>query len=266
VDYGPGHAVPRLLSETASVTPGEPFTLGVTFDIEPRWHLYWNGLNDTGYPIQVQPELPEGFRPGDLQWPAPERKISPGDILDHVYSGRVTLLLPVHPPRDLEPGSEVTLVCRLDWLACKEVCVPGQGVASVTLAVRGPAGGDGERERRRAAETAGGEETLRRFREARERLPVPATVPPPGVRWTWTEGAFVVEADGARRLAFYPYLDSAPLASLLRDGASETGRLTLHPAENPGTPGVLSGVLEIDPGPPGRSTFHALAIPPNENP
>jgi hypothetical protein len=264
-DYGSGHALPRLLSETGYVTPGEPFTVGVTFDIEPEWHLYWNGLNDTGYPVQVEPVLPEGFRADTLQWPAPERRISPGNILDHVYAGRVTLLLPLHPPADLKSGSDVTVSCRLDWLACREACVPGNGLVSITLPVIGTGESDVEAAERRAAAAAVGEAVHERFRETRERLPAPAPSPPPGVRWRWEDGALVVEADGARRLAFYPTPDSTPLPGLLQEGASETGTLILHPGENPGTTGALCGVLEVNPGPPGPSAFYSLSVPLTES-
>lgn len=252
-DFGPGHARPRLITEAGSITPGKAFDLGVTFDIEPEWHLYWNGLNDTGYPIHVDPVLPAGFRADTLLWPAPERRTSPGNILDHVYSGRVTLLLPVHPPADLTPGTQATFTCRLDWLACREACIPGADTVSLTLPVGTPG----------PPRSGLADANIRaRFRETRERLPEPAARPPAGVNWRWVNGALVIKTHGTGTLlAFYPTPNSVPIPHLLEEGVSQTGTLTLHPDENPGTTTALSGVLEVNPGPPGKSRFYSISVP-----
>src|SRR5262245_15955955 len=84
--YGDGHAKVSLVSEKRTVTRGSNFLLAVRFDLEPGWHIYWKGQNDTGYPPSVTLDLPEGFRTGEILWPVPKRLVSPGNILDHVYN------------------------------------------------------------------------------------------------------------------------------------------------------------------------------------
>lgn len=257
--FGPGHARARLLSETGAVAPGSTFTLGVTLDLEPGWHTYWDGFNDTGYPIRVTPHLPDGFTAGDLEWPAPERLVSPGDILDHVYRDHVTLLLPVQVPADLKPGSEVTLNATVEWLACHEVCVPGSGEATLTLPVGTP-GTDAWR-RQQAKVPA---EARTRFEETRKRLPRPLT-PESGVRWHWDSSGgdqgkvLIVESDGADRLEFYPARDSAPPAAIIQDGVSDTGTMTLPLGDNYEHATAVHGVLEVKRD--GTTRFYTLEAP-----
>jgi len=264
-DFDPGHARARLLSETAALAPGHTFTLGITLDLEPGWHVYWDGLNDTGYPVKVTPHLPEGFRAGDLQWPAPERLVSPGDILDHVYTGHVTLLLPLEVPADLPAGTQVTLGATVEWLACHEACVPGSGEATLSLPVA-EAGTD----LRRAMAEEGFPEARTRFEETRRRLPEPLDAAS-GVRWHWGSGeagegtgtpegtVLFVESDGADHLEFYPARDTAPLAAILQDGASDSGTLALRLGENPERAPAVRGVLDVEQG--GAARYFVLDAP-----
>src|SRR3954471_8284361 len=111
-----------LVSERTALVPGETNWLGVQFDIQDGWHLYWNGQNDAGSPPEVTIELPAGYTKGDLLWPAPKRHISDGPILDHIYEKRVVLLLPVKAPADATPGTPVTLKVSATWIVCKSAC------------------------------------------------------------------------------------------------------------------------------------------------
>lgn len=253
--FGRGHALPRLISETAALTPGETGMLGVTFDIEPGWYLYWNGTNDTGYPISVRVELPHGYTAGEIEWPAPERHVSPGNILDHIYTDEVTLLLPVHVPADAKPGSYATVQCRVEWLACREACVPGKGNAAITLPVA-----RGGTDLGRANTKKVPPDAERRFEEARARLPVPA---PEGgaVAWRWKDRSLQLEAGTAGPISFYPGPESAYLDDLIGTGVSDSGTLSLRLAEDPGSKTAVSGVLEVEDTSTGEPRFYALEVP-----
>ena len=37
-----GHARVTLLADVESVPAGEPFRLGVRFQLDPEWHMYWH--------------------------------------------------------------------------------------------------------------------------------------------------------------------------------------------------------------------------------
>ena len=125
----------RLISELDALTPGQTAWLGVSFEIEPEWHVYWNGLSDSGAPVSVKIVVPEGYRAGPLLWPAPRRHLSPGDLLDHVYEKQVTLLVPVEVPAGAQPGSKARFSAEGSWMVCKTVGLLGSGEAALDMPV-----------------------------------------------------------------------------------------------------------------------------------
>lgn len=117
------HSDVRLVPEISAIQPGTPFSVAVYFELEEDWHNYWRNAGDSGLPTEVTWELPRGFQAGEIQWPYPER-IEAFPLVDYGYSDRVALLVEIAPPADLVPGSSVRLEARVDWLICKEICLP----------------------------------------------------------------------------------------------------------------------------------------------
>jgi DsbC/DsbD-like thiol-disulfide interchange protein len=262
VDYGEGHAVSRLIAEVDSLIPGKTFHLGVLFDIEEGWHLYWDGLNDSGLPISIEPSTPPGFTAGDLLWPAPRRLVSPGDILDHVYEDRVTVLVPYHVPEDLEPGGRITFEGRMSWIACREACVPGEASASLTLPVGRPSPGRPDKVKA-VSDESGKQQSY--FEEARSRIPVPLQAGQPDVDLAWTENTLTIEAGGARELVFYPHAECTNLSNPIEDAARRGDRLQLRFEGAPGEPIRAVGVLEVIVGRGEGAKFYSLDIHRDEN-
>ncbi len=129
-----------LISETDTFVPGETVWLGLRFEIQPEWHIYWINPGDSGMPPEFTWKLPEGFSIGDLQWPVPMRLVSSG-LVTLGYDGDTVVLVPLTTPQDLAPGTTVTLNVDSSWLECKELCVPASGSASLQLtAVATPSG------------------------------------------------------------------------------------------------------------------------------
>src|SRR5258708_19812338 len=64
------HVKPSLVAGDTSVQPGKPITVALRLDHEPKWHTYWINAG-TGYATSIKRELPAGWRPRHLQWPAP---------------------------------------------------------------------------------------------------------------------------------------------------------------------------------------------------
>jgi thiol:disulfide interchange protein DsbD len=257
VDFGETQARATLLARPGSVRPGETDTLGISLDIKPEWHLYWNGQNDTGYPISAVVTLPEGWEAGDLLWPTPERHVSAGGILDHVYRGRVTLLLPVRIPETVPPG-EYPVRGEVQWLACREACIPGGETVELGLRVS---------DREEGTDAAGPPDAALRFEEALARLPeavpvvegAPRFPASPALLWRREGETVRIEVPDARRLSFYPHADSAPLASLIEDGTADGGRLVVRLKENVDPHAFLAGVLEIEL--PARTVRYAIRLP-----
>ncbi|HUZ05694.1 MAG TPA: hypothetical protein VMU62_10075, partial [Acidobacteriaceae bacterium] len=53
------HLKVELLSDTTSVNRrGQTFHLGLHFQLDPGWHIYWVNAGDSGLPTTVQWKLP----------------------------------------------------------------------------------------------------------------------------------------------------------------------------------------------------------------
>ncbi|HEY6292013.1 MAG TPA: protein-disulfide reductase DsbD domain-containing protein [Terriglobia bacterium] len=239
------HTKLGLLSETDFVEPGQTLNLGLLFEIEPHWHIYWINPGDSGEPPRVKWALPPGFRAGDLEWPAPARLAS-GPLTDYGYQGRVLLMSPVRVPHQLS-ALEVMISVQVQWLVCSDICIPAKASISLEL----PVG---------HAAPSPPEDQAALFRAARESLPRPL---PPGWRVSADDlgGAFRIRlVTGAKiqRVSFFPLEFnqvenskpeiSTPLPNGVEVVVSKSDQL-LQPVDN------LRGVLVID----GGGSYHVSA-------
>jgi DsbC/DsbD-like thiol-disulfide interchange protein len=101
---------------------GKGFTLGIRMQLEPGWHAYWKNPGDAGLPVSVELLDAKGFTAGDLKFPTPHKYITGGDIL-YGYDSEVVFLLPIKAAEASRSFPEFKV--KIDWLACKEVCLPG---------------------------------------------------------------------------------------------------------------------------------------------
>lgn len=118
---------PVSIEVVAQGTGAGTAVLGVLFQIEPGWHVYWKNPGEAGLATEVSWELPAGIELGRLLWPAPERFDQPGGIAGYGYRNEVLLAAPVIVPG---PGRGQRVGARASWLACKDVCVLGEAEAS----------------------------------------------------------------------------------------------------------------------------------------
>lgn len=225
--------------------PGGAVTLLWRFELAEGWHLYWTGLNDSGYPPKVELDLPEGWIAGGLQWPVPERYEMEGGILDHVYHHDFVLMQRVGVPAGAVPGRAVDVTAKVGWLACKEACVPGTDPVAFTVPVaENPGPGDAEG-----------------LAEALSRLPEPA--PDDLFETAWNGTVFGISAPGARRLTFMPTEDCGDLRDLLRDGRGRSLTIEFRPKK--GTVGPVRGLVTVEPESGSARTYRidypAVALP-----
>jgi DsbC/DsbD-like thiol-disulfide interchange protein len=133
------HLKVELLSETPALAPGKPATLGLHFTMDNGWHIYWQNPGDAGLAPTVNWKLPIGFKAGKILWPLPKR-ISLPSVMDFGYENEITLLVPIQVPRTVKPGETFNLTANVQWLVCKETCIPGQATLHLPLTI-GPAQG-----------------------------------------------------------------------------------------------------------------------------
>ena len=128
------HAKVELLSETESLTPGNPVTLGLHFTMDKGWHIYWKNPGDAGMPTSVSWKLPVEFKAGKILWPIPQ-VISLPSVTDYGYENEVLLMVPVTVPKNLKPGELFKFSAKVQWLVCNEICIPGEADLQLELPV-----------------------------------------------------------------------------------------------------------------------------------
>jgi len=115
---------------TAATDFTKPFTVALRFKIADEWHLYWKNAGDAGLPIAAKWSLPNGYTAGDLQFPTPEKIVQAG-IVAYGYEHQVVLLADISPSPNAPTLTELSVA--LDWLVCKETCIPGDAKLTLTL-------------------------------------------------------------------------------------------------------------------------------------
>jgi len=125
----------RLVSAVQSVA-GDTVDLGLEFDLQPGWKIYWRSPGDAGFPPQVDWTGSENLKAAEIAWPVPHR-FSLFGLETFGYGGQV--LLPIIASVD-RVGTSLALRAKVDYLICEEICIP----YTAELALDLPAG-DGAR-------------------------------------------------------------------------------------------------------------------------
>jgi len=244
-------ATATLVTDAATIAPGEAFRAALRLRLAPGWHTYWLNAGDAGAAPEIALTLPDGGTAGGIAWPAPQR-IQYGPLVNFGYTGEVLLPVTVTPPADLAPGSPYVIGASATWLVCEQVCIPEEGTFRLSLPV-GPAAVPDTR-------------LAPLFARAAAAAPRPS---PWTARAAFGNGRGSLTLDGAglsrttvRDAFFFPaepnLIDNAaPQAVTLRDGALT---LALAAAPDAMAPATLDGVLVLTDG-GGQRTAFAIAAP-----
>lgn len=126
------HAKVSLIAENNSLQPGKAALVGVLFDLEKGWHIYWVNPGDSGQAPTIKWQLPAGFQAKEIRWPTPSR-LGAGKVIDYGYEGRVLLPVPIQVAATYQSGKPVALSANIRYLICREVCIPAKAQASLSI-------------------------------------------------------------------------------------------------------------------------------------
>jgi len=137
-DGGPGpvkaqHLTAEMVSLAPQIATGGRLQAGLTLTLEGKWHVYWVNAGDAGEPPHVLWTLPRGISAGPMQFPIPER-LPNLTLMDFGYEDKVTFPMLLKAEASLKPGP-VHLDAKVDWLVCREVCLPGKAHLGLNLTV-----------------------------------------------------------------------------------------------------------------------------------
>ncbi|MBC7533726.1 MAG: thioredoxin family protein, partial [Oligoflexus sp.] len=107
---------------------GEVETIGIRFEIDPHWHIYWKNPGDSG----TAPKFKFTSDQVDLSppaWPVPSR--IPVSSLTNLGYEKIVVFPFLVTPRPASTATEIGIKADLEWLVCQEECLPGSGQLSL---------------------------------------------------------------------------------------------------------------------------------------
>ena len=125
----------EIVADRTAGTPKAVYKVGVLLKHAPGWHTYWKFPGDSGYSTSVTWQLPRRWEMTPLDWPLPKR-ITTGPVTSFVYQGDVLLPFKLDIPWGTPYGTSGTIRAKVEWLACKEQCVPGETEVKFTVPVK----------------------------------------------------------------------------------------------------------------------------------
>ncbi|MCR4378815.1 MAG: protein-disulfide reductase DsbD family protein, partial [Rhodospirillales bacterium] len=114
------HTRLRLISQTDAIGSEASITLGLHFELDEHWKIYWRSPGDAGFPPSVTLEGSVNAEQATLHWPLPERF----SILNFETLGYATEVVVPMTVALNHPGEAVMLKAQVSYLACAEICIP----------------------------------------------------------------------------------------------------------------------------------------------
>ncbi len=130
---------------------GDATALGLEFELQPGWHVYWKNSGDAGYAPRLDFSATPAIQNARLLFPAPRRFDLAAGMVSFGYERAV--LYPIAATVAATAGGPRAVRARLDYLVCREECVPHQAELALELPAKTVAG-DPESARLAAARAA----------------------------------------------------------------------------------------------------------------
>lgn len=137
-DGGPGpakaqHLTAELVSAGTTIALGGDLQAGLVLRLDSGWHVYWINAGDSGEPPHIAWTLPKGITTGPMQFPVPSR-LPLGPLMDFGYQNIATFPVKLTAAKTAKAGP-AHLDAKVNWLVCREVCIPGKAHLGLNLTV-----------------------------------------------------------------------------------------------------------------------------------
>ena len=112
----------RLISAQSAAGSSGELRLGIEFKLNEGWKTYWRYAGEAGAAPRLDWSGSDNVAAVNVSWPAPIR-FSTFGFDSFGYKDRVILPVSLRPKA---PGEAVSVDLKIDYLACADICVPGQ--------------------------------------------------------------------------------------------------------------------------------------------
>ncbi|MDG4717545.1 MULTISPECIES: protein-disulfide reductase DsbD family protein [Thalassospira] len=117
----------RLIGAQTHINGSDTLRLGLEFELQPDWKIYWRSAGDAGFPPQLDWAGSQNVGDAEILWPAPHR-FSIFGLETFGYKNHIILPIDVAIP---DPDKPVFVDLNVDYLVCSDICIPSS--ASFTL-------------------------------------------------------------------------------------------------------------------------------------
>lgn len=126
------HVEADLLAGHSQIEKGKAFQLGVHLKMHDHWHTYFENPGFSGLPTTLNVEAVDGLEIQKLQFPFPSTFVDNAGFITYGYDKETLLIADAVYNGDAD---QITLQATIDWLECREQCIPGSRKVTLKLPV-----------------------------------------------------------------------------------------------------------------------------------
>lgn len=126
----------RLISAQTETGSKQTLRLGLEYELQPDWKIYWRSAGDAGFPPQLDWTGSENVGDANILWPAPHR-FSIFGLETFGYKDHIILPIDVAIP---DPAQPVAIRLDVDYLVCSDICIPANASFNLDIPASATAG------------------------------------------------------------------------------------------------------------------------------
>ena len=119
----------RIIAGTEGVGNSRKLRLGLQFQLQPGWKIYWRSPGDAGFPPTVKWDGSRNLAGAGIRWPAPVR-FSVLGLETLGYKEEVVFPIAASAVTTLEA---VSVKAKVRYLTCNDICIPYEANLSMHL-------------------------------------------------------------------------------------------------------------------------------------
>ena len=106
---------------TVSKIDNNDFLIGLEFNLEPGWKIYWRQPGDSGLPPKLDFSLSKNLSSFEMKWPYPIKELEAANILTNVYKDNIIIPIKISV---FDKSKTLYLDAALSFQVCKDICIP----------------------------------------------------------------------------------------------------------------------------------------------